>query len=176
MFICNSGSCMAQKTKYNSISCSRRIPCACSGPSTPQYCYCTYCCLFQASYDAVCIQFILSECNTTTSVMSNVNARHYTGISPRRHETNGTNSTHTSQYPHSETPKLTSILLTLSTVKISTPLLRATAADSQFQQDSGNNTFRLLFQLALLALTNRRLNHQVPSPPNSQQLAQILRP
>jgi hypothetical protein len=58
--------------------------------------HCNCCCLFQAPYDAVCIQFVLSECpdtwNTTISVMSNVNARHYMNISPRRDETEQTPS------------------------------------------------------------------------------------
>jgi hypothetical protein len=130
-----------------------------------------------SSCDAVCVQFILSECpdtwNTTISVMSNVNARHYMNISLRTDGTEQTPSLLTvqtlSQFPHSETPELPSLFLALSTVKIPTPLLRATEADSQFQQDSSTETFHLLFQLAVFALTNRRLNHEVP-PPTSNNL------
>ena len=111
--------------------------------------------------------------NTTISVMSNVNARHYTNISLRRDETEQIPSLLTvqtlSQFPHSETPELASLFLALSTVEISTPVPRATVADSQFQQDSSIDTFHLLFQCAL---TNKRLNHEAsPLPPHSQQLA-----
>jgi hypothetical protein len=138
--------------------------------------YCNCCCLFQVSYDAVCIQFILSECpdtwNTTISVMSNVNARHYMNISLCTDETKQIPSLLTvqtlSQFPLSETPELASLFLALSTVEISTPLPRATVAGSQFQQDSSTDTFHLLFQCSL---TNKRLNHEaLPPPPTHSNL------
>ena len=170
---------------YNSILSSQKLRCARPVRHSPSTVYCNCCCLFQASHDAVCIQFVLSKCpdmwHTTISVMSNVNARHYTStnISNRRDEKEQTRSLLTaqtlSQFPHFETPEIASLFLTLSTVKISTPLLRVTAVDSQFQQDSSTEKFHLLFQLAVFALTNRRLNQEVHPPSLTRNLPQKIR-